>query len=218
MKNIPQTILIVASCVALTTYKDLAVFSGINKTILSGILGAVGAGLGALTYQIVSNKSDLVKYFTAGGLALVLIFGSVLLTKKQPEPSIEDKLTAILDSAIKVKTNEIIHKPIEISDLKAPNLTPEQISKLITCEVCGYVALAPESPSCYNCFSTKFDPTINADRNKWLRDEQLFWFSPDEKSNKVMFFEPKIEDGFKKDPTWKPVVTEKEVLEYNKNK
>jgi hypothetical protein len=218
MKNLPQTILVVGSCVALTAYKDLAFFSGFNRMLTSVILGASGAGLGALVYQLVSKQTDLIKYLTACGLCIVLITGAVLLPKNKPETNLEDKLTAIIDSAFKAKTDEIMHRPIDTNALKPPKLTPEQYAKLVTCEVCGYVALCPDSAYCYNCFNMKFDSKYIDDKHKWLRNEQSFWFSPDEKTNKVQFFDPKVENGFKKDPAWKPIVTEKEVRDYNKDK
>jgi hypothetical protein len=218
MKNLIQTIYIVVFSVVFLTFKDASFFSGLNKTIASGILGAIGAGLGALAYQLVSKKRDQIKYFVIGGLGIVLISISFYLNIKAKEQTLEDKLSAYLDSAMAPKMKEIMSRPIDTNALKPPKLTPEQYAKLITCEVCGYVALCPDSTSCYNCFSMKFDPTIHSDKDKWLRNEQSFWFSPDEKTNKVQFFEPKIENGFKKNLTWKPDVTEKEVLEYNKDK
>ncbi len=218
MKNIPQIIFVVASFAIITSYKDLAMFSGIDKMLLSIMLGALGAVVGTLAYQIVSKKTDLVKYLTLAGLCIVLLCGAVLLPKNKPKPTLEDSLTALINTNIEANTKEILSRPIDTNALKPPKLTPEQNAKLITCEICGYKAVAPDSDYCYNCYNSVFDPKYDGVKKDWVRNNQLYWFVPDKENTTVKFFEPKVEDSFKKDPTWKPSVTEKEVLKFNKEK
>jgi hypothetical protein len=111
-------------------------------------------------------------------------------------------------------------KPFNPNDLKPPKLSEAEYKRLITCEVCGYKAVCPDSTYCYNCRSEIFDTTFysKSEKLEWLKNEQLIWFTPMTPEEKISLYGPKIEDGFIKDSLWKPAITEKDVADNIKYK
>jgi hypothetical protein len=91
-----------------------------------------------------------------------------------------------------------------------------------TCDVCGFVSVDKETHECQMCVSKKWDDELMtgyADKEQYVKEEQLFWFATENSVEKVNFYLPEGErndDKFPKDKNWKPWVTEKEVIEYSK--
>ena len=57
------------------------------------------------------------------------------------------------------------------------------------------------------------------DKQEWLKEEQLFWFTIDSLTEKIDFYNPAIDEGFVKDKNWRPMITEQEIKdELNNNK
>ena len=125
---------------------------------------------------------------------------------------------ADFDSITKTVLADIKKHPVDTNNFNANRLNSKQLSKLITCEICGYIAVLLDSGYCFHCFNSIFNSTAYKlnDKEKWVRDEQLNWFELYDKNEKVNFYGPKIESGFKKDIHWKPIITEKEVKTFSK--
>ncbi len=91
-------------------------------------------------------------------------------------------------------------------------------SKLKECPVCGFVTLSESGETCPLC-RVRFqqaDADIEgyASLDEYLQAEQMMFFLPDSGSSKVDFFGPcNCPEHFPKSATWKPSVTEEEVLE-----
>jgi F0F1-type ATP synthase assembly protein I len=223
-----KTIYIIVFFILFTSFKNHDIFSGYNKLLIAGILGGIGAAFGFILYQLL-NKKDI--FFQC--LILIAIAASALLLiprsakeKKKPEIisshnnialDLKNKLDSI-DSVTAKQIEEIKHRPIDTSRVYAWNLTSTQKKNLLTCDVCGYKALVKDSEYCFFCYSAVFDTSVyNPNEKKdWLKNEQLFFFSVDNIASKINFYTPKVENGFIKDPIWKPSVTEHEVKEYSR--
>ncbi|MCA6362536.1 MAG: hypothetical protein IM638_05830 [Bacteroidetes bacterium] len=89
-----------------------------------------------------------------------------------------------------------------------------QKPKFLTCEICGYKAVKPEGISCEYCASPIWAEVLRENpellKEDWLREEQLWIFTPDSSAHKINFYEPAVASGFQKDNNWKPVVSEKD--------
>lgn len=133
-------------------------------------------------------------------------------------------LKNMVDSISKVSfdsiTQMVLKQPVDTNFIKACDLNSKQIARLVTCEICGYVALLPDSGYCFNCYNNIFDSTFQeiSSKHNWLRNQQLYWFELDSQKEKVDFYFPKTDHGFKKDIRWRPIVTEKEVRDFSKRK
>ncbi|MEI6347404.1 MAG: hypothetical protein WCP69_05615 [Bacteroidota bacterium] len=197
--------------------KELSFLTNIDKTLVSGLLGGIGVLFGIGLYELVKNKKESIKYIVL--VLLTIPFIVVIVLNKRTERNDPKKLLeTYLTNSIKTELEKTTKEQIETKSYETPKLTTAERKRLITCEVCGFKAVCPDSDYCYNCrssiFSSLSDPI--SEKMKWLRNEQLFWFCPDTIISKIDFSESKSEDGFKKDPKWKPSVTKKEVLEYYK--
>lgn len=184
----------------------------VNPFLLGGILCVLGGLLGHLVYRLVQNKVVYIKYGVPA-VMLVVIFGLSFLAKKHPDKPM-NLVEYYQNNVLKPDLDKAFNKAIT-HPYKVPVLTDEQRKKLITCEICGYKALCPDSTYCYNCVCEVFDTSLYRPNEKldWLKNEQSKYFMMDSVGQKVNFYEPKIQDGFKKDPKWKPVITEQEAIE-----
>jgi len=85
-----------------------------------------------------------------------------------------------------------------------------------TCEVCGYKAVDINKSECNYCASQTWGKEksfgLYDNKEEWLRDQQLFWFGLDEISEKANFYEPTVDEGFKKDKNWKPIITQEDLI------
>lgn len=212
-----KTIFLVVFCVLFISFKDLYFLTGINETLLSGVLGGLGALIGMATYQLVNDKNNYIKFGVLGALTVLLITLSVTFSRDNINAKIEKQLTSYFDSITSEKINEVLKQPIDTNSLKPPKLTEAEYKRLVTCDICGYKAVCPDSNYCYNCFTMTYNLSANklSEKKNWIRDEQLFWFNPDSATSKIHFFDPKIENGFLKDSLWKPSVSEIEVRQYH---
>ncbi|MBX2897893.1 MAG: hypothetical protein KF763_20795 [Cyclobacteriaceae bacterium] len=90
-----------------------------------------------------------------------------------------------------------------------------------TCEICGFVSVDRKTFECQMCVEKKWDSSIMTgytDKNQYIKEEQLFWFRTESKTEKVNFYLPegeRNEDNYPKDKNWRPIVTEAEVIEYS---
>lgn len=199
--------------------KELSFLTKIDKTIASGFLGGIGALFGLGVYELVKNKQEYFKYIIL--FLLTIPFVLVITLNKRTKPNDpKELLEAYLNNSIKTILEQNTKQQVKTKSYEKPKLTAAEIKRLITCEVCGYKAVCPDSSYCYHCYSSIFSSSNQPESKKieWLRDNQLFWFCPDTITSKIDFFEPKTEDGFIKDSKWKPSVTKKEVLEYYKER
>lgn len=118
--------------------------------------------------------------------------------------------------------------PIEFRNDRIEQLTNEYFKDLKTCKICGKIAV--KNSSCLHCFNsyetTDFENSLiilstdQIDKNNYIKSrikqEQLFWFSYNEMDKKVDFYYDCF--VFETDRNWKPLVTEREVIEYNKTR
>jgi hypothetical protein len=89
-------------------------------------------------------------------------------------------------------------------------------TKFETCEICGYEAIIPTSEECQFCGNSTWTKE-NSDgshstKEEWIKEQQLFWFRIDSLNQKINFFTPANEEGYAKNKSWKPLVTEQEIL------
>lgn len=90
------------------------------------------------------------------------------------------------------------------------------------CEICGFISVDKETHECQICVSKEWNDKLMtgyAGKEEYIKEEQLFWFSTESSFEKVNFYLPdgeKNEVNFPKSGNWKPLVTEKEVIEYSR--
>lgn len=92
----------------------------------------------------------------------------------------------------------------------------ELFKDLNTCKVCGMIA--SNNKECLYCGSTIWNNelmTSYESEEKYIIECQLDQYATMEKSEKFSGFSQK-DDFFKQDPSWKPLVTKEQVLEYSK--
>lgn len=197
--------------------KELSFLTTIDKTLASGLLGGIGALFGIGVYELVKKQKEYLKYIVL--VLLTVPFIVIIAINKVPERNDPKKLLeTYLTNSIKTELEKSTKQQVETKICETPKLTATDRKRLISCEVCGYKSVCPDSTYCYNCYNSIFT-SLNqplTKKTEWIRNNQLFWFSPDTITSKIDFFEPKTDDGFNKDPKWKPSVTKKEVLEYYK--
>lgn len=138
-------------------------------------------------------------------LIVFLIFGSLhwlFSTDKTQFDSKED-------------TTILLIKVAEIPILKHFYLKYSTHSKLLSCKICGTIAVFDNQ--CLVCISDVYNAEKH-DKFKheidYLKEEQLDLFGTMDKNEKVDFFEQKT--FFKRNLNWKPLVTEAEVIAYSK--
>ena len=51
------------------------------------------------------------------------------------------------------------------------------------------------------------------DKQEWLKEEQLFWFSLDSLTQPIDFFKPALDEGFYKDKNWKPIINQQDLID-----
>lgn len=103
----------------------------------------------------------------------------------------------------------------KLESLQISHFLEKTFSNLKTCKVCGSIALKNET--CLSCGSETFNQSHKEEFENEIaynRSEQLELFSTIGKNENVDFYEDE-NDGFRRDITWKPIVTEKEVLKYS---
>ena len=99
---------------------------------------------------------------------------------------------------------------------KIPDFLEKTFSKLETCKICGSIAM--NKKKCLSCDSNSFNNELKEEfKNEidYIKSEQLELFYTNDKDEKVEFYGDE-KDGFEKDENWKPIVTEKEVIEFSK--
>jgi len=89
----------------------------------------------------------------------------------------------------------------------------EIFSHLSSCKICGKVAVYHQKClSCHNSVYEKIPTGTYANEAAYIKDEQLFLFAPDAKGEPIDFYADD-EDGFERDESWRPLVTQEEVWE-----
>ncbi|MCG9880340.1 MAG: hypothetical protein MH472_07050 [Bacteroidia bacterium] len=90
-------------------------------------------------------------------------------------------------------------------------------SILQTCEICGYIAITSDKKECGYCGSLTWEnqKKINGydDKQEWLKDEQLLWFSLDSLTQPIDFYKPDLDEGFEKDKNWKPIINQQDLID-----
>lgn len=90
--------------------------------------------------------------------------------------------------------------------------------RLLTCPVCGFHTLYGEGDLCKVCnVEVSEDAAALEDYasvKEYIQAEQMMYFLPEKVGEKVDFFAPYPgKEGYRKDPDWKPIVSEQDVLE-----
>jgi len=110
-------------------------------------------------------------------------------------------------------------KNIPASKLKStiiPDFLERTFKNLKTCKVCGSIAM--NSQKCLSCRSEIYDQELKEESKTeidYIKSEQLELFCTTSKHEKVDFYEEE-KDGFERDKSWKPIISEEEVIEYSK--
>ena len=88
-----------------------------------------------------------------------------------------------------------------------------------TCAVCGYQAINKNKTEegCGYCFSDTWAEALSYETttkySDWLRNEQFQWFGGETPEDTFDFFHPLEDDGFKKDTSWRPLLTEQDLID-----
>jgi len=104
----------------------------------------------------------------------------------------------------------------KLESKKIPYFLERVFSNLETCKICGSIAM--NKKKCLSCGSDCFNNELKEEfKNEidYIKSEQLELFCTDDKDEKVEFYENE-KDGFERDKNWKPIVSEKEVIEFSK--
>lgn len=194
--NILRLVYIAFFFAIFTSIKNSIFLFDNNKTLTSGLAGMIGAACGYLIYKLVENRQNIIK---VGIIIIVLVFTLIWIRIS--------KTYSAKTSILKNTSCKTIKQSAELN---------VDSSMLSTCEICGYIAVNPDSGYCLNCNNSILDSLTKNKfiKNSWLKRDQIYWFSSSVTSNKVDFYNPMNENGFKKDINWKPMVLEREVLDY----
>lgn len=87
---------------------------------------------------------------------------------------------------------------------------------LTACDVCGYIAVSKDE--CLVCYEEPWEPNeLHSHKEDFIKQEQLEVFSTARPSDKINYA---LEDSlaFDKNPDWKLLVTEEEILAFSKAK
>lgn len=170
------------------------------KPIFTGLIFILGAILGLGIYTLLKNKKAIIKILILI-ISYIIILSVLLVCKNNINHPVNDSTKSIIIKDTIKKIGIINNKNLK------------------TCPVCGYISIYPDSNYCSLCYKMVFDSISNNEekRIKWLKMDQLNWFSALYNENhKVDFYNPKINEGYIKDSLWKPIVTEKEIIDYSK--
>jgi hypothetical protein len=121
-----------------------------------------------------------------------------------------------------IKSIVIVISIICISLLSIPIQSFSKRLTYDTCDICGFVSVDKQTHDCQMCVSKEWDDkmmTGYTDKEQYIKEEQLFWFSTESSGEKVNFYLPEGErnrNKFPKDENWKPLVTDQEVIEYSR--
>lgn len=89
--------------------------------------------------------------------------------------------------------------------------------KYQTCEICGYIAVDKKIDECRICGNITWEKELTYgnenDKYRWLSEEQLFWFAIDSLNQAIDFYKPEVQGDYRKDKSWKPNITEKDLAE-----
>ena len=81
-----------------------------------------------------------------------------------------------------------------------------------TCAICGYESIDEENQTCHVCGNDTWKNHLlkrtYPNKKAWIREQQLFWFAIDNAKEKPNFYLPNKEEGYDKDPEWKPSISE----------
>ena len=105
-------------------------------------------------------------------------------------------------------------KPIDNKPIKV-------ISGLETCQICGYDALDSIGSVCKNCQYSLSKQAAEreglANVQNLLALRQTEYFIPDSLGQPIDFLKPEVTDeGYPKNPKWRPVVFESDIYEFQK--
>lgn len=136
-----------------------------------------------------------------GGLGGLLGAGLLQLVKT--------KTTLVKAVSVLLLTGLCVTTLIVATKLNKPTLQ--------TCEICGYIAITSDKKECGYCGTLTWDNQRKIkgydDKQEWLKDEQLFWFSLDSLTQPIDFYEPVSDEGFNKDKNWKPIITQQDLID-----
>ncbi|PWJ43194.1 hypothetical protein [Sediminitomix flava] len=104
----------------------------------------------------------------------------------------------------------------KLKSSKIPDFLEWTYSNLESCQVCGSISMNDQK--CLSCHTERFNHDLEDEfetEAEYLRYQQLELFCTYEESEEVDFHEID-NDGFEKDTNWRPLVSEKEVIEYSR--
>ncbi len=136
-----------------------------------------------------------------GGLGGLLGAGLLQLVKT--------KTTFVKTISVILLTGLCVTTLIVVTKLNKPTLQ--------TCDICGYIAISSDKKECGYCGTLTWDNQKKIkgydDKQEWLKDEQLFWFSLDSLTEPIDFYEPNFDEGFYKDKNWKPTINQQDLID-----
>lgn len=219
-ENIHRILFLIVPILVLIGYNDLSYWQFINPVLRSFLVGGIVGIVGAALHWQVRKKKDIIVY----GLLLlyiVALWALMAFLKKEYPPLVKIGSEAERAAVLNMQIQDFFKKiptPESRNISHIDSLTVEQRKHLKTCEVCGYEAFPSEDryPACYICWNSLYDPKTDWEKTKaeWLRNNQLFYFMPEDSFENVDFYSPSQMNGFVKNKSWKPTVTKTEVLVY----
>ena len=89
-------------------------------------------------------------------------------------------------------------------------------NQLLTCDICGYIAVTRSEQECDQCMDETYE-SINDEgdyesKEEWVKEGQLIEFSIED-SAEYNFYYPDTREGYLKDKNWKPSITYQDILE-----
>lgn len=217
-----QLIYVIASCIIFTNLRPLLPFEDSSRIIVGGILGALGALTGWLLYKLFEKKNEYIQFIFLGIFFIISILTIRYVRSKTIDESNENPIKSLVDSYSNSLKSQMDKSISRIGSMY--KLSPSEYSRLKTCEVCGYIAVLPDSEFCYNCYNGIWESEkgIYNFKNEWLKDMQEIYFEPGSVIDSIDFYKPDtIKTGlntFIKDLKWKHNVTMQMVKDYRKDK
>lgn len=136
-----------------------------------------------------------------GGLGGAVGAGFLQLAKSKP--------TFVKTSLVFILIGLCVTTLVVATKLNKPNLQ--------TCEICGYIAITSDKKECGYCGALTWENQNKIkgfdNKQEWLKDEQLFWFSLDSLTQPIDFYKPALDEGFEKDKNWKPIINQQDLID-----
>ena len=128
----------------------------------------------------------------------------------------ELKLVFDTDESLKIKDDSVnyyllLHKIPDYPSFDKDNFF-KFLSELETCSTCGMIA--EHQRKCRSCSADSSKVMVNDSHEDNLKEAQILHFLNQINENEPLDFFKEMNNGFKKDKTWKPLIDEKDISKF----